>query len=177
MVERSYNGVGKWSVDSVKARYRDYAAHLCLDAPRELSPKVFEKSGNRWVYPVMERVIEGIEAKDPACVLLGIEFIEEDRKFPFGAGLKMKTARALRRVTLSGAQSARVRRRIVNMLIVGNTPREYKEYAKLLRKLGVEKVWKQIEAGAPRKNRYAMRYYEYFRAIHEHSASVERRER
>jgi hypothetical protein len=63
------------------------------------------------------------------------------------------------------------------MLKAGNTPREYKEYAKLLRKLGVEDFWKQIDEGAPRNNKYAMRYYEYFRAIYEHSPSVERYER
>ena len=40
----------------------------------------------------MMKVIEGIEAGDLACVRLGIEFIEEDAKFPFGKTLKSNAA-------------------------------------------------------------------------------------
>ena len=30
----------------------------------------------RWIYPVMRAVIEGMERGDPACIILGIEFID-----------------------------------------------------------------------------------------------------
>src|SRR5262249_39949375 len=126
----------------------------------------------RWVYPVMECVIEGIKAGDPACSVIGVEFIEEDGKFPFGAILKARTARALKRAALSQSLIVRIRRRIAAMLEVGNTPREYREYVKLLRKVGFSEIWPKIEASAPRDNKYAMRYFNYLRAIHERWPSV-----
>jgi len=90
-----------------------------------------------WVYPVMEKVIDGIEAGDPACVRIGIEFIEEDAKFPFGRILKSNTARALRRASLSDDQRQRIRRRVLGMLRAGNVPHEFREYAKLIKKVGL----------------------------------------
>jgi hypothetical protein len=41
-------------------------------------PREHEEGQSRWVYPVMEAVIEGIERGDKASVAVGIDFIEED---------------------------------------------------------------------------------------------------
>jgi len=120
----------------------------------------------------MDMVIKGIEAGDVACMTIGVEFIEEDKKFPFGRTLKSNTARALRRMHLPPNLVARIQGRVLKMLIAGNTPSEYHEYAKLLRKIGFERLWLEVEAGVPRSNKYAMRYFEYFRAIHECSPAV-----
>jgi hypothetical protein len=54
----------------------------------------------------MDAVVEGIRAGDPACSTIGVEFIEEDGKFPFGANLKSRTARALRQASLPQAELA-----------------------------------------------------------------------
>lgn len=120
----------------------------------------------------MDAVIERILDRDPACAVIGIEFIEEDRKFPFGANLKTRAARALRQTTLADAFPVRIRRRVVDMLIAGNTPREYRECAKRLRKIGCRELWPRLDAGAPRGNRYAMRYDRYFEAIHRRVTAV-----
>ncbi len=167
-----YNGDGRWSASAVQVRYADYARRFAVETPRMLAPKIYERGDARWIYPIMDTVIEGILENDPACAVIGVEFIEEDRTFPFGANLKSRTARALRKCALSDAPSTRVRRRIVDMLIVGNTPREYREYAKLLRKIGFRELWPRLEAGAPRANKHAMRYYRYFEAIHRRSPAV-----
>lgn len=84
----------------------------------------------------MDAVIDGIQAGDAACFTIGVEFIEEDKKFPFGSNLKSRTAWALRQSGLSNALVVRIRRCVADMLQAGNTPREYREYAKLLRKIG-----------------------------------------
>lgn len=47
-----------------------------------------------------------------------------------------------------------------------------KEYARLLRKVGFEELWPRMAASAPAGNKYAMRYFAYFRAIQERSAAV-----
>jgi len=111
----------------------------------------------------MDEVIKGIEEGDRACVALGVDFVEEDARFPFGATLKSNTARALRRTDLTELQKARVRERVSNMLASGVIPHEMREYAKLLRKVGVGEHWPQLERDIQRNNPYAMRFYNSLR--------------
>ncbi len=132
-----YNGEGRWTRVEIEARYRQCAAKEGITL-RDLAPLEHSDRTRRWVWPVMDRVIEGIEAGDLACIQIGIEFIEEDAKFAFGKILKSKTARALRRATLSNRQKSQIRRRVFGMLRAGHVPHEYREYAKLVRKIGFE---------------------------------------
>lgn len=158
-----YNGAGRWSLQAIQERYILYARRLKVSPLLNLTPQIHEDGRRRRVYPVMDEVIAGIEQGDKACIEIGVEFIEEDERFPFGKILKSNTARALRRSTLSSVQIERVRKRVVHMLIVEHVPREYREYAKLLRKVGLGDWWLSIEERANRNNPYVMRYYNYFR--------------
>src|SRR5262245_9245242 len=94
---RDYNGDGPWSAEQIAERYGRYAAGFAVARPRVLVPSVLENADVRWIYPLMEQVIEGIDEHDVACAQIGVELIEEDQRFPFGAILKAKTARALGR--------------------------------------------------------------------------------
>lgn len=116
-----------------------------------------------WVYPIMRKIIDGAERGDRACIAIAIEFIEEDQHFPFGRNLKSRSARALRRADLSGEQVERIRERIVKMLLAGMVPREFREYSKLLRRVGVGSWWPIVEQRIPRDNPYAMHYFKYLR--------------
>jgi hypothetical protein len=111
----------------------------------------------------MYSVVVGIKKGDKACIELGVEFLEEDEHFPFGKILKSNTARELRRAELSPRQIARLRERIVKMLLNGNVPHEFQQYAKLLRRIGLGTLWPTIEKEIKRDNPYVMRYYEYLR--------------
>src|SRR6476469_4866930 len=106
-----YNGEGSWSADEILRRYESYARKYGIRTLRDLRPIVHETEGKRWVYPVMDRVIEGIEAGDTACVEIGVEFIEQSDSFAFGRVLKSNTARALRRGHLTSEQQERIRKR------------------------------------------------------------------
>jgi hypothetical protein len=156
-----YNGKGDWAATSVRARYESYASQLKLPVLADLEPRSFSKGDTRWIYPIMERVIEGIESGDPACAELGIDFISESGSFPFGMLLKSKTARALRRSELSEPQKQRIRRRVVQMLIEEYLPREFKEYAKLLRKIGIANMSAAL-LSANTSNPYVARYIKLF---------------
>jgi hypothetical protein len=155
-----YNGEGRWSRTEILARYSQYAGEMGI-VPRDLSPIECSERGRHWVYPVMDKVIEGIEAGDPACVRIGIEFIEDDSKFPFGKILKSSTARGLRRASLSDDQKRRIRRRVFGLLRAGHIPHEYREYAKLVRRIGFDAS--EIPE-VPLSNPYAARFHRYFEA-------------
>ncbi len=172
MSVHDYNGTGKWAVESVRARYAAYCLCLNVVAPMAIEPRIYVQGADAWVYPVMEVVIEGIKRGDAACAIIGVEFIEEDSKFPFGRTLKSKTARALRQTHLPQNLANRIKKRIASMLVTGNTPREYAEYARLLRKLGLDDIWPSMAANPPTGNRVAMRYYHYFKAVYERSPAV-----
>jgi len=154
-----YNGEGRWTRENTLARYAQYTAKLTTE-PRDLSPRESSDNvGQHWVYPVMDEVIKGIDAGDLACIQIGIEFIEEDSRFPFGKTLKSDTARALRRATLTGAQQCRIRKRVFAMLRAGNVPHEYGEYAKLVRSIGFEAA--DIRAIEP-KSPFVAKFIRYF---------------
>lgn len=155
-----YNGDGKWSREAILERYTRYATELKVEL-RDLSPLEHIERGRRWVYPVMEKVIDGIKAGDPACVRIGIEFIEEDAKFAFGKLLKSKTARALRRVPLTDAQCDRIRRRVLGMIRAGIVPHEFQDYARLLKKVG----FSTSDLGdVPGTSERVVRFWRYLRA-------------
>ncbi len=155
-----YNGTGKWSRDAILKRYFDYSAELglkCID----LTPNEHASESKKWIYPAMEKIIAGIEVNDSACKRIGIEFIEEDAKLSFGKILKSNTARALRRANLNESEKERIRTRLIDMLIKGNVPHEYKQYAKLLKKIGVGKMGENIKQQVNRDNPYVMKYVNY----------------
>jgi hypothetical protein len=172
MKVHDYNGTGKWAREAIVSRYLEYAARLGVEQPLLLKPVELVRGEEHWIYPVMDQVITGIHSGDAACVVIGVEFLEEDRNFPFGANLKSRTARALRQGEISPSLAERLRRRIVSMLVEGNVPREYREYARLLRKIGFDKWWPRLSEQVPKENPYALRYFNYFRLVHERSAAV-----
>jgi hypothetical protein len=163
MVVRDYNGAGRWSREAIQARYSELANRLHVLVPLDLQPLEVTAGDNHWIYPVMYRVIEGINRCDAACIELGVEFIEEDRLFPFGRTLKGNTARAMRRAELTEGQKERVRGRVMEMLVAGHTPREYRQYAKLARKIGLGDWLARTQARLNLENTYVRRYYLYFR--------------
>ena len=160
-----YNGEGKWSRKQINLRYRNYCKQLKI-TPLDIGPRIHENVGAKkvWIYPVMYKVIEGIEQGDRVCKIIGVELLEESNTMPFGRILKSNTARALRRTNLDYNLQERLRNRIIAMLIEGKVPREYREYAKLLRTIGINKYdWQIIERHFPQDNIYAMKYYRYFK--------------
>lgn len=156
-----YNGEGSWTRAEILARYARYAKEMGT-VPRDLSPSEHSIPGRVWVYPVMFEVIDGILAGDAACIRLGVEFIEENAKFPFGKMLKSNTARALRRACLSEQQKQRIRRRVFGLLQAGHIPHEFRDYAKLVRSIGFSaEELPQVDTS----NLYAARFDLYFKRV------------
>ena len=163
-----YNGSGRWSVAEVSRRYAEYARRYGVTSPCDLKPMVHSTEHGKWIYPVMDRVIKGIEKGDLACAELGVEFIEDSDSFAFGKVLKANTARALRRASLTEGQKERIRKRVTEMLSTGYLPREFRQYAKLARKIGLGEWLQRIEEQAKGGDPWVQRYYAYFKEYASH---------
>jgi hypothetical protein len=153
-----YNGTGRWSREEVLRRYLEHAHRFHVSPPLDLTPDELVEGKRRWIYPVMRKVIAGIETGDRACIQLGLEFIQSDEKFP-----KARTARTLRRAPLSADQQELVRARVIGLLVAGHIPHEYREYARLLRKVGMGRWWEGVDERVDRNNPFVMRFHDYFR--------------
>jgi len=162
-----YNGEGRWTVAAVQTRYSEYCRQYGVESPGPPVPYEHVEGKKRWVYPVMVAVIAGIERGDKASIALGLDFIEEDAHFPFGKTLKSNTARALRRASLTAEQVLRVRKRVTNLLIAGQILHEFREYAKLLRRVGLAECWPLMQRHARLDNPFVKRFVDYFRACAE----------
>jgi hypothetical protein len=157
-----FNGTGRWSVQAVQKRYQEHVRQFHVKEPIDLQPFLSTAQG-LLPYPIMFSVIQGIEQGDLTSIELGVEFIQEDQLFPFGKILKSKTARALRHAELTEGQQDRVRKRVIEMLVAGHIPREYKEYARLVRKFGLGSWLAKAESKLDLTKPYVRRYYDYFR--------------
>ena len=157
-----FNGSGQWSAEAVQQRYLLYSKRYGHRDARELKSREHTEASVRWLYPIIESVVEGIKASDPACIDLGVEFIESGHKQPFGRILHAKVARALRQAPLNWEHITRLRARILSMLIAGQVPHEYHEYAKLLRRIGLGPTWASMRQRVDEQNPYVMRYVNYF---------------
>ena len=163
MKVNDYNGQGFWSAGEVLQRYAEYARVFGITQPRVLEVRQYSEGDSKWVFPIMESVIDGIEAGDLGCAELGVEFIETSDSFPFGKIFKSNVARALRRAPLTEAQKERIRRRVIEMLETGYLPREYRQYSKLARKLGLREFLPRIKQLAEHtSNEWVKRYCKYF---------------
>ena len=158
-----YNGQDRWSRDAVITRYNSYSERYGF-APERIVPREFSDGRTTWIYPVMHEIIARIETGDRAAAEIGVELLEESGSFPFGRILKSNSARALRRCTaLTPELEARIRTRIVSMLASGYLPREFRQYAKLARRVGVQRELQASRALLNLENPWVAHYYELLR--------------
>lgn len=156
---RDLNGPGRWSRESISSRFKSYSNSFGTTI-NELEPRTYEEGSVKWVYPLMQVAIDGIERQDPACIELGIELIEDSASMPFGMILKSNTARALRRTAdlLTEDQRNRIRKRVTEMLISEYMPREFLQYVKLAREIGFDDEVSRVESEADLENRWIRHY-------------------
>jgi len=160
MIEiRDYNGEGRWSRESIERRFDTYSKSFGTTV-RKIEPRTYEKGTVKWVYPLVEAVVDGINKNDPACIELGIELIEDSESMPFGMILKSNTARALRHSVdfLTEDQRRRIRKRVGDMLITKYMPREFLQYVKLARAIGFDDEVSRVESEADLDDSWVRHY-------------------
>jgi hypothetical protein len=154
------DGVGRWSKDAIRQRYREYCRAFRVH-PRSLHIPYPRPYDEQWVSPLMDVVCEGIRAGDLACAEIGIEMIEEDGGFAFGRAMKSRTARALGHCPLTDAQKQRICNRVVAMLRRGFLPPEFKDYAWLVRRLKLDVDREHLEERLESRNPWVWWYLDY----------------
>ena len=174
MEVRDYNGTGNWSLVGIQKQYRDLAKRLGQPVV-DLKPREHVQRGVRWIYPMMEEVVAGINGGDQACIELGVRFIESGPPQPFGKSLHSNTARSLRRAALKPEQIARLRAHILGMLTQSKVPREYSDYAKLIRRIGLGDDWATTREAVDETNPHVMEHVRYFEAVVSKERAVQQR--
>ena len=154
------DGHGRWTQQAVQERYSRYCNLFGL-TPREFTIIPDYISDRGWITHILEALIEGMKQGDLASAEIGIELIEEDGGFAFGRILKSNTARALLRCDLTEAQQERIRGRVIAMLCRGFMPGEFRDYARLLRRIGVGAHKDQLLRGVDITNAWAAWYVRY----------------
>lgn len=158
------DGTGLWTREAVRERYRRACRVYRVEPPPWPEPGWLEARG--WVAGLMDRLAERMEQGDLAAAEIGIAFIEEDGGFAFGRTTKCRVARALRHCGLTDTQKDRIRRRVIDMLARGYLPREFREYARLLRRIGLGGHRAALERAAASGDAWARWYGRYVAGEH-----------
>lgn len=160
MRKSNVEGTGRWTLAAIRQRYHQYCRLHHLE-PRPFPSEEDWASGRGLIVSLMDAMIEGIKTGDLACAEIGVELIEEDGGFAFGRILKANTARALGRCALTEAHKERIRRRVVEMLARGFMPHEFRDYARLLRNIGLGEHREALEHSVDQANPWVRWYVNY----------------
>lgn len=148
-----------WRLDRVKARYQGYCQRYNVDHQEvSISGYYLERP---WTASVLKPLIDRMKQGDLAAAEIGIEMIEEDRGLIFGPIVKSNIPRALAKCFLTEQQKERVRRRTVEMLLRKFMPKEFRQYAWLTRRIGLESWRNNLEQDADRTHPWVNWYLRY----------------
>lgn len=157
-MEINYNPQGKWSVEAVKQRYSELRILLGGAGGFELNPRTYtNKGGFTWIYNIMDAVTDGVQLGDNACIQLSIDYIKDNVMGSTTGYIRERMARALRHVELSENQKKQLARVFLQQLEHQNLHKEFKEYSRLFKKIGVEQYRNEIEKYTSSKKQYIQR--------------------
>ena len=153
-----YNPEGKWSVESVKTRYRELSLSLGGVAGFQPEPrKHTNQRGASWTYNIMESVVDGIRLGDMACIQLSIEYIHDGEMGSTTGYIRERMARALRNASLTKNQKAELAKIFLGMLESDKIYKEFKEYTRLFKRIGVAHYAEEIERFKKSNKQYIRR--------------------
>ena len=101
--------------------------------------------GATWIYSIMDAVADGIQLEDRACIELSVEYIKDNIMESTTGYIRERMARSLRHVTLSKDQKERLALSFMTQLEQQTLHKEFREYIRLFKTIGVEPYRKIIE--------------------------------
>ncbi len=106
---------------------------------------------------------------DLGCAELGIEFIQTNDSFDFGRPSNQTSRVPCDARLLSNSKRKEFGGRVIEMLDTGYLPREFRQYAKLARKLGLREFLPRIkQVAAVSSDVWVQRYCAYFEEYASH---------
>jgi hypothetical protein len=148
-----------WRLDCVQARYRDLCRRYGLDHSEIVMCSYSLQ--RRWTAGILRPLTDRIKKGDLAAAEIGIEMMEEDRGLAFGSIIKSNLPRALAKCPLTELQKERIRRRVVAMLLRKFMPKEFRQYAWLIRRIGLGSWQAHLESEADRSHPWVEWYLHY----------------
>ncbi len=141
-----YNPKGKWSVKSVQLRYRELSLKVGGVGGYYPEPRRYtNQRGASWTYNIMESIVDGVQLGDKACVQLSIEYIRDNEMSSTTGYIRERMSRALRHAELTNDQKKELAKIFLGMLNTGEIFKEFKEYSRLFKRIGVTPYIKEIE--------------------------------
>jgi hypothetical protein len=110
-----------------------------------------------WIYNIMDAVTDGVQLGDGACIQLSIDYIEDNVMGSTTGYIRERMARALRRVELKEYQKRQLAKIFLEQLRHQCLHKEFKEYSRLFKRIGVEPYRKEIEKYASAQKQYIRR--------------------
>lgn len=157
-MEINHNAQGRWSVESVQAEYRRLSLVLGGVAGFEPTPRKHTNPiGCTWIYNIMDSVVDGIQLDDSSCVQLAIDYIQDNDMRPSTGYIRERMARALGGVELSSKQKSILAATFIQQIKSQKIYREFREYAKLFKKIGIEPYRASIEKYRKSERQYIVR--------------------
>ena len=131
---------------AVVRRHSDLRTRLGGVRGFELVPRTYTNSGGMtWVYNIMESVVDGVRLGDQACIEISVEYIEDQVMGSCTGYIRERMARTLRHAQLSSSQRDRLARVFLFQLASGCLYKEFKEYIRLFKVIGVDEYRASIE--------------------------------
>ncbi|MGE0487576.1 MAG: hypothetical protein AB7S38_00025 [Vulcanimicrobiota bacterium] len=155
-----------WTFEAVAQRYHDYCRRYRVKwSPVEVQAYYRER---RWLTGILRPLILRAKQGDLAAAEVCIELMEEDRGLAFGCILKSNIPRAISKCALTPYQQDRIRQRVLDMLTRGYLPKEFRQYAWLVRKLGLltSPEWQARLDQVDDSNPWAAWYIQYLTKPH-----------
>lgn len=158
-MEINYNGEGKWSAESVIGRYRKLSLDVGGVGGFEPEPRTYVNyNGAKWIYNIMDSVVDGVQLGDKACIELSIDYINDCPMDPTTGYIRERMARSLKQSELlSIEQEKRLANIFICQLERGKIYKEFREYGKLFKKIGIEDYRNRIEVLQQSKKDYVSR--------------------
>jgi hypothetical protein len=157
-LEIDYNSEGKWSLESVQEKYAELRTLLGGAEGFILEPRTYTNpKGAKWTYNVMDAVADGIQLEDNACIELAVEYINDNVMDSTTGYIRERIARSLRHASLTEGQKQRLAEAFLKQLEHQDLHKEFKEYIRLFKTIGIEPYRKEIEKHLNSKKEFIQR--------------------
>lgn len=126
-----FNNSETFTLERILAEYQRLCKQHRVKPDPAFLPQRHEERGETWIYPIWEKVIDGIRESNPACIDLGIWCLETPEPIMFGRSIRSSIVRELGRAKLKTIQADRLRKLIPRLLMSRHPHVHYKRLTRL----------------------------------------------